>query len=120
MSFLAVGKGNMPGSGGLSATLSGLGYAALDATPTGTVARFDCATSSWASGTSATCLASSATQTTTTVATVTVATVSGTSAGLFTFDGQIQLCRNAACSLKCCFDPSDILKGNELRTTQHQ
>ena len=77
----------MPSSGGLTATVGGLAFASVDATPTGTLAGADCATSSWASGTVVQCLAMPAMQTTSAVATVTVGSVAGTGLQMFTFDG---------------------------------
>jgi hypothetical protein len=84
-----VGDSNIPASGGLSMTLSGLSFAGTDLTPTGSVADIDCATSSWASATSVQCLAASATATSVTKTTVTVASVSGTLNSFFTFDGAV-------------------------------
>ena len=49
---------NMPSSGSLTATLSGLAFASTDLTPTAAVALTNCATTSWKSGTTVRCLTS--------------------------------------------------------------
>ena len=79
--------GNMASSGGLTATVSGLAFASVDATPTGTIAGADCATSSWASGTTVQCLVMPAMQPGCAAAFVTVSSVAGTGLRMFTFDG---------------------------------
>ena len=88
---LRNGFGNTPSCGGLTATLSGMAFGLTDFTPTGTIASVDCATSSWASGTTVECLTSSATQAggfqTPSLAVVTMAFLEGTGLSLFSFDG---------------------------------
>jgi len=87
VSFILVGSGNAPGTGGASATISGLSFASFDMTPTAAMAGADCGTSSWASGTTVVCLQSSSSDVSSSQTTVTVSAVTGTTQHLFTFDG---------------------------------
>ena len=85
----------MPHSGLLSATLSGLSFAAADLTPTVTLGEAYCATASWASATSVSCYAA-ASSSGDDLVTVTVSGATGTGVGVFTFDGAYACC---GCSL---------------------
>ena len=85
-----VGSGNAPGTGGASATISGLSFATADMTPTAMLAESDCSTTSWASGTTVVCRQAAPSNAGSSQTTVTVSSVSGTSHGLFTFDGSDQ------------------------------
>ena len=87
-SWAAMGSSNMPHSGLLSATLSGLSFAAVDLTATATLGEATCATASWASGTSVQCFAA-ASSSGDDVVTVTVSGATGTGVGVFTFDGTL-------------------------------
>ena len=87
VSFVLVGSGNAPTSGGATATISGLSFSAVDATATAMVAEADCGTASWASGTTVVCLQSVPLNAGSSQTTVTVAAVTGTTMSLFTFDG---------------------------------
>jgi len=87
VSFVRVGSGNAPTSGGATATVSGLSFSAVDATATALMAEADCGTTLWASGTTVVCLQSVLLNAGSSLTAVTVAAVTGTTIYFFTFDG---------------------------------